>query len=44
MLEFDEFMRIEGCKRKNKHLFVGQGKDLGKEELLANIRYVLVSI
>ena len=44
VLEFDEFMRIEGCKRKNKHLFVGRGKDIGKEELLANIRYVLFLI
>jgi len=26
VLEFDEFMRIEGCKMKDRHLFVGSGK------------------
>lgn len=26
VLEFDEFMKIEGCKTKDKHLFVGSGK------------------
>lgn len=25
MLEFDEFMKIEGCKTKDRHLFVGSG-------------------
>ena len=40
VLEFDEFMQIEGCKKKPKHLFVGSGKKVGKEELLSNVRYV----
>ncbi|KAK3694082.1 HSP20-like chaperone [Podospora appendiculata] len=26
VLEFDQFLRIEGCKTKNRHLFVGSGK------------------
>jgi len=44
VLEFDEFMRIEGCKTKNRHLFVGSGKKKGGqdggEELLETVRYV----
>jgi hypothetical protein len=28
-LEFDEFMKIEGCKTKDRHLFVGSGKKKG---------------
>ena len=41
VLEFDEFMRIEGCKRKEKHHFVGSGKKGMKgneEEKLDTIR------
>ncbi|KAI9782917.1 MAG: Integrin beta-1-binding protein 2 [Geoglossum umbratile] len=26
VLEFDEFMRIEGCQTKDRHLFIGSGK------------------
>jgi hypothetical protein len=26
VLEFDEFMKIEGCKEKDQHLFMGSGK------------------
>lgn len=26
VLEFDQFMNIEGCKTKERHLFVGSGK------------------
>lgn len=33
MLEFDEFMKIEGCKKKKRHLFVGRGKPAGEEKL-----------
>ncbi|KAF2018694.1 CORD and CS domain protein [Aaosphaeria arxii CBS 175.79] len=33
VLEFDEFMRIEGCKAKDKHLFVGSAKKAGEEKL-----------
>ena len=40
VLEFDEFMKIEGCKRKNRHLFLGPKKDSGKEEALIEVRYV----
>jgi hypothetical protein len=47
VLEFDQFMKIEGCKTKNQHLFVGSGnkdaagKDAassGGEELLETVR------
>lgn len=40
VLEFDEFMKIEGCKRKSKHLFVGRGKAHGVEEALLDVRCV----
>lgn len=44
VLEFDEFMKIEGCQKKPRHLFVGSGKkDKAKaggaeEELLETVR------
>jgi hypothetical protein len=43
VLEFDEFMKIEGCKTKDKHLFVGSGKTKGGlkkggEEILDTVR------
>ncbi|KAL2158497.1 hypothetical protein VTH06DRAFT_4264 [Thermothelomyces fergusii] len=47
VLEFDQFMKIEGCKTKDRHLFVGSGKKeaAGKaptgpdgEELLETVR------
>lgn len=44
VLEFDEFMKIEGCKTKPRHMFVGSGKkEKGKgngaeEELLETVR------
>ena len=45
VLEFDQFMKIEGCKTKDRHLFVGSGKkDKGgkeggaAEELLETVR------
>lgn len=25
-MEFDEFMKIEGCETKDRHLFIGSGK------------------
>jgi len=45
VLEFDEFMKIEGCTTKDKHLFVGSGekrKGTGSdgEELVEAVRYV----
>jgi hypothetical protein len=39
VLEFDEFMKIEGCKRKKRHLFVGKAKKAG-EEKVETVRYV----
>lgn len=47
VLEFDEFMKIEGCTVKDKHLFVGsgeKGKQAGNdgEETVETVRYVLL--
>ncbi|KAF2092984.1 diploid state maintenance protein chpA [Rhizodiscina lignyota] len=39
VLEFDEFMRIEGCKTKKRHLFVGSGKKAKAEEKLTSVRH-----
>ncbi|KAL2843128.1 chord-domain-containing protein [Aspergillus pseudoustus] len=33
VLEFDEFLKIEGCSDKKKHLFVGKGKSAGEEKV-----------
>jgi hypothetical protein len=41
VLEFDQFMNIEGCKTKDRHLFVGSGKkdkEGGGEEKLETVR------
>lgn len=46
VLEFDQFMKIEGCKTSNKHLFIGSGKkknaagqgEPGGEERLETVR------
>ena len=42
VLEFDEFMKIEGCKTKDRHLFIGSGKKdkakSGGEEALTSVR------
>lgn len=44
VLEFDQFLKIEGCKTKNRHLFVGSGKKdaakeaSGGEEVLDTVR------
>ncbi|PGH33556.1 hypothetical protein GX50_03628 [[Emmonsia] crescens] len=37
VLEFDEFMKIVGCKEKTRHLFIGKGKKT-EEEKVDNIR------
>ncbi|KAL9094334.1 MAG: hypothetical protein Q9165_003475 [Trypethelium subeluteriae] len=37
VLEFDEFMRLQGCTTKDKHLFVGSGKK--GEETLDTVRH-----
>ncbi|KAB5579942.1 HSP20-like chaperone [Coniochaeta sp. 2T2.1] len=49
VLEFDQFMKIEGCKTKDRHLFVGSGKEdkekartfaeNGGEEVLDTVRH-----
>ncbi|KAK9771822.1 putative Cysteine and histidine-rich domain-containing protein [Seiridium cardinale] len=43
VLEFDEFMRIEGCKTSARHLFIGSGEDKKKnastEEQLDTVRH-----
>ncbi|KFX96592.1 hypothetical protein V490_03245 [Pseudogymnoascus sp. VKM F-3557] len=45
VLEFDEFMKIEGCKTKDRHLFIGSGnKDKkdgvsGGEEKVETVRH-----
>lgn len=33
VLEFDQFMNIEGCRTKDRHLFVGSGKKASEEKL-----------
>lgn len=38
VLEFDEFLNIEGCKIKTKHLFTGKKKASDKEEVLTTLR------
>ncbi|KAF2085184.1 CORD and CS domain-containing protein [Saccharata proteae CBS 121410] len=38
VLEFDQFMKIEGCKTRDRHLFVGKGKK-GEEEKLETVRH-----
>ncbi|KAI0151859.1 HSP20-like chaperone [Xylariaceae sp. FL1272] len=43
VLEFDQFMKIEGCKTSKRHLFVGSGQDKkaksGGEETLESVRH-----
>lgn len=41
VLEFDDFLNIEGCRRKKNHLFVGSGKKATSEETLSHVRYNL---
>lgn len=38
VLEFDEFMKIQGCKTKSRHLFVGKQKSPDSEEQLKEVR------
>ncbi|KKY23867.1 putative cord and cs domain protein [Phaeomoniella chlamydospora] len=33
VLEFEEFMKIEGCTKKKRHLFLGKGKPTGEEKV-----------
>ncbi|PGH21536.1 hypothetical protein AJ80_03204 [Polytolypa hystricis UAMH7299] len=37
VLEFDEFLKIKGCKDKTRHLFIGNG-DKGGEEKVEEVR------
>ena len=41
-MEFDQFMTMEGCKTKDKHMFVGSGKKSkkasGDQEVLDSVR------
>lgn len=45
VLEFDQFMKIEGCKTSPRHLFIGSGQDKktktggSSEELLDTVRH-----
>ncbi|ESZ90302.1 integrin beta-1-binding protein [Sclerotinia borealis F-4128] len=43
VLEFDEFMKIEGCKTREAHLFIGSGgkgkAGAGGEEILETVRH-----
>lgn len=39
VLEFDEFMKIEGCKRKSRHLFVGRKRQSAQEEAVLEVRH-----
>lgn len=50
VLEFDQFMKLEGCKTSPRHLFVGSGRDKGQktqgtergedgEEMLQTVRH-----
>ncbi|KAI0406886.1 Pyruvate/Phosphoenolpyruvate kinase-like domain-containing protein [Xylaria palmicola] len=36
VLEFDQFMKIEGCKTSPRHLFVGSGQDKSKKKIGIN--------
>ncbi|KAF2274529.1 chord-domain-containing protein [Westerdykella ornata] len=33
VLEFDQFLKLEGCKTKDRHLFVGSGKKKDEEKV-----------
>lgn len=40
VLEFDEFMKIQGCRKKPRHLFIGSARDAAQEETLTTVRLV----
>lgn len=42
VLEFDQFLKLEGCKTKDRHLFIGSGKKEG-EEKVDTVRSVALS-
>ena len=39
VLEFDEFMKIEGCTTRTKHLFTGRKKNTEQEEKVSDVRH-----
>ncbi|KAF2145604.1 uncharacterized protein K452DRAFT_221043 [Aplosporella prunicola CBS 121167] len=39
VLEFDQFMKIEGCATKTRHLFVGKKKEEGQEDVVDTVRH-----
>jgi hypothetical protein len=42
VLEFEQFLKLEGCKTKDRHLFVGSGKKENEgEEKVDTVRLVL---
>jgi hypothetical protein len=43
VLEFDQFLKLEGCNTKDKHMFVGSGKKKEGEEKLETVRYAYPS-
>ena len=38
VLEFDEFLKLPGCKRRNRHLFRGKKKSADAEEEVSEVR------
>jgi hypothetical protein len=38
VLEFDEFMKIEGCTTKDRHVYIGKPKKDNEEEKLESVR------
>jgi hypothetical protein len=38
VLDFDEFLRIEGCTVKDRHMFVGKAKEANVEEKVETVR------
>lgn len=38
VLDFDEFLRIEGCTVKDRHMFVGKPKKADVEEKIETVR------
>ena len=39
-MEFDEFLKLEGCTTKDRHVFIGKGKNTDKEEKVDTVRLV----
>ena len=39
VLEFDEFLKIEGCKKRKRHLFAGKKRDESQEQTVKDVRH-----